>query len=235
MTVPTLVHAGHDSVMIAAAFVLVIGGAIFIAISFRARPTRSGPAANRTLTLAVEPVPSVGRSLTVIMAGLSAGAAIIHLVAAPSHYEEIGDLAAGFLIAAAFQGWWALACLGGPSPRVAVVGIAVNLAILLAWLYTRTVGLPIGEFAGSAEPVGFPDGASVVFELLLIGGLLARLRGIDSAASGQAAVRTIASIAVVPVVGLVIVLTSLATLAIASGLDHGASGHAVATDHRFVH
>jgi len=169
------------------------------------------------------------------MAGLSVGAAVIHLVAAPRHFEEIGDLAAGFLISAAFQAWWAVACLAGPSKRTVTIGAIGNLAIVLAWLYTRTIGLPIGEFAGSAEPIGFPDGASVVFELLLVAGLLVRWRGIDLAVSRRAAARTIASVAVVPVIGLVIVLTSLATLATATGLDHGAPPGGVATEHAAAH
>jgi hypothetical protein len=222
MTMPALGHAGHDTVMLIAAVVLVIGGAVFIAISYRTRPAPSGSAA----LAAVQPdgsAPSIRRSLVLIMAGLSAGAAVIHLVAAPHHYAEIGDLAAGFLAAAAFQAWWTVACLSGPSPRATRIGILGNAAIVLAWLYTRTIGLPIGPFAGSAEPVGFPDGASVVFELLVIGSLLARWRGIDLALSRLGAARTAASIAVVPLVGLVIVMTSLATVAIATGLDHGSA------------
>jgi hypothetical protein len=103
------------------------------------------------------------------------------------------------------------------------IGIAGNLAIVAAWTWTRTVGLPIGAFAGSAEPVGYPDGASVAFELLLVVGLAARWLGVDVAAARHAAVRVIASVAVVPAISLVLILTSLATVAIADGLDHGAA------------
>ena len=231
---PALGHGGHDSVMLIAAAVLVIGGAIFIAISFRTRPARSGPAAFAVSETDGSP-PSVRRSLVEVMAGLSAGAAIIHLVAAPHHFGEIGDLAAGFLVAAAFQAGWTVACLSGPSRRVMAIGVAGNLAIVLAWFYTRTVGLPIGPFAGSAEPVGFPDGASVVFELLLIAALVIRWRGLDLVLSRRAAARTAASIAVVPIVSLVIVVTSLATVAVASGLDHGSPNGGVSSGHASIH
>ena len=233
---PGLGHGGHDAVMLIAAAVLVIGGAIFIALSFRTRPARSGPAAFDVSETGGSP--SVRCSLVQIMAGLSAGAAVIHLVAAPHHYGEIGDLAAGFLVAAAFQAGWTVACLSGPlgpSRRVMAIGMIGNLAIVLAWLYTRTIGLPIGPFAGSAEPVGFPDGASVVFELLLVVALVIRWRDLDLVVSRRAFARTAASIAVVPFVSLVIVLTSLATVAVASGLDHGAPSGVVSSGHASIH
>lgn len=172
----------------------------------------------------------VGRSVALILAGLSGGAAVIHLAAAPSHYEEIGDLASGFVVAAIFQAAWIRWCLAGPSHRTAWIGIAGNLVIVAAWAWTRTVGLPIGELAGVPEPVGYPDAASVVFELILVAGLAARVAGVGAAIERRIDLRTVAAIAVVPVVGLVLVLTSLATVAIAGGMEHGPAGapHAMA-------
>ncbi|MEO5940551.1 MAG: hypothetical protein ABIZ72_06230 [Candidatus Limnocylindrales bacterium] len=206
-----------------AALILVIGGGIFLAIAARQRWHRATDP-----TAATRP-PSIRRSLAVIMAGLSAGAAIIHLAAAPAHFGEIGDLASGFVVAAIFQAIWIRWCLAGPSRGTALVGIAGNLAIVAAWAWTRTVGLPFGELAGTPEPAGYPDVASVVFELLLIAGLVGRLRNVDIAASRRRGVRLAASIALVPVLGLVLVLTSLATVAIASGMEHDApTGHAMA-------
>jgi hypothetical protein len=82
--------------------------------------------------------------------------------------------------------------------------------------------------------VAYPDATSVVFELLLVGGLILRQLALRpprlarngpgrTGGTGGTGRRTIASIAVVPVVGLVLVLTSLATVAIASGFEHGRS------------
>jgi hypothetical protein len=230
-------HVSHDAVEQLAALILVIGGGIFIALSFRARPIPRGSSALRFRprrsagTTADAGSAAVRRSLTVIMAGLSGGAAVIHVVAAPGHYAEIGDLASGFLVAAAFQGAWIRWCLAGPSPRAAAIGIAGNLAIVAAWAWTRTIGLPIGELAGSPEPVGYPDLASVVFELLLVSGLVIRLLELDVTLARRAAVPAIASVAIVPVIGLVLILTSLATVAIASGLGHGAPDGHPATEH----
>jgi hypothetical protein len=215
---------GHDALELLAALILVIGGAILVAQSLRMRAVGSHPVAAPADPAGAGSgvTPTVGRSIALILAGLSGGAAIIHLAAAPGHYAEIGDLATGFVVAAAFQGLWVRWCLAGPSQRTIVVGIAGNLAIVAAWAWTRTVGLPIGDLAGMPEPVGFPDGASVAFELALVAGLAGRWLGLHGrAAPSLPAARMLASIAVVPALGLVLVLTSLATVAIASGLDHG--------------
>jgi hypothetical protein len=213
-------HAGHEIVEQLAALILVVGGAIFVALSFRTRPARPGPAASAP-TVPAAAMADAGDPLIPIMAWLSAGAAVIHLVAAPAHDAEIGDLAAGFVVAAAFQFLWIRWCLAGPSVRAIAVGIAGNGAIVVAWLVTRTIGLPIGPWAGSPEPVGYPDAASVVFELLLIALLAARGLRLDRRVASASPFRTVAAVAVVPVIGIVLLLTSLATVAIASGPDHG--------------
>ena len=205
-----------------AAAVIVVGGALFTALSLLTRPAPAGPAAS------VLPSPdatvtarSTRRSIALMLAGLSGGAAVIHLIAAPAHYVELGEIASGFVAAAMFQAAWIRWCLAGPSRRTIVVGIVGNVAIVLAWLYTRTIGLPIGPFAGSPEPIGYPDGASVAFELILVAGLGGCWFRLDAILARSQGVRTAAAIAVVPVLGLVLVVTSLATVAVASGLDHG--------------
>jgi hypothetical protein len=229
-------HLSHDSVERIAALIVVIGGAIFTVMSLRMRPAGTGSVAEGDHSGGGRVAPAtaaadVRRTLMIILAGLSAGAAVIHLAAAPSHYREIGDLAAGFVVSAAFQAAWIRWCLAGPSRSTIAIGIAGNLAIVAAWAWTRTIGLPVGELAGSPEPIGFPDGASVVFELLLVTGLVVRWLEIDVALGRRSVVRAVASVAVVPVVGLVLVLTSLAAVAIASGLDHGAPTGLPATEH----
>ena len=223
-------HASHETIDTVAAAVVLIGGAFFTALAYRTRPARLGSAASvvRDRAAGGRPAPrssAAGASLVAIMAGLSAGAAVIHLVAAPGHYVELGDVGAGFLVAAAFQGWWALRCLGGrggPSPRLIAIGILGNLAIVGAWAWTRTIGLPVGPISGAPEPIGFPDGACAAFELLLVLLLVARRARRRGWFADRLDIGAITSIAIVPTLGLVLVLTSLATLAIATGLDHGA-------------
>jgi hypothetical protein len=221
-----MAHGGHDAIELIAAIVLVVGGVLFTILAFRTRQMPSGPPASASAS------PAIGRSIALILAGLSAGAAVIHLVAAPGHYVELGDLGAGFLVAAALQGAWIRWCLAGPSRRTALAGIALNVAILGAWAWTRSVGLPVGPFAGGPEPIGLPDGASVVFELLLVAGLVPIALQLDLAASRRGLARELAAVAIVPVIGLVLVVTSLATVAIATGMDHGSTGGHAAAAHQ---
>jgi hypothetical protein len=65
-----------------------------------------------------------------------------------------------------------------------------------------------------------------VFELVVVTGLVLRrlgLAGMLGRSNGVA--RSILAVATVPTIGLILVVTSLATLSIAYGLDHGAPGH----------
>ena len=163
---------------------------------------------------------SIGDPL--ILAALSLGAAVIHLTAAPGHYLELGGLGAGFLIAAAFQGLWARVALSNRSKSMAWLGIAGNLAIILAWAWTRTVGLPVGPDAGTPELVGLPDGAATLFELLIVIGLAARIGGVEAEILRRlsTARRSLLIAALVPALGLILVTTTFATLEIAAGHEH---------------
>lgn len=229
---PTLGHDGHGSIELIAALILVVGGTIFSAISLRTRPARPGPAGSPAFGPEGAPSPSVRRSLAFVLAGLSAGAALIHLVAAPSHVAQIGGLAAGFLIAAGFQGAWAVACLTRRPDRLVVIGIAGNGAILAAWAWTRTLGVGMPGATGGPEPIGLADGAAVAFELLLVAGCIARRFDLDLAVGRRPGAATIASIAVVPALGLVLVVTSLVTLAVTGKAGHGGAAPHQAADTR---
>jgi hypothetical protein len=239
---------GHETIERIAALILVIGGGLFTVISLRIRSSSPGTVGSDVLPDAAGPrprpgsggvaltarTPSVGRSLVLVMAGLSGGAAFIHLVAAPPHFAEIGDLAAGFVLAAVFQAAWIRWCLAGPSRATMVVGIGGNLLLVAAWAWTRTVGLPGIAAEAGPEPIGFPDLASVGFEALIVIGLVVRWLGMGRSWSRRPIARELAAIAVVPAIGLVLVFTSLATIAIASGLDHGFDPAAM-TEHVATH
>ena len=186
----------HEIVHWLAAVVLVVGGAVVVGLAARARAAERTPVRALPRPLPAPAVtPDGDRSPLIILAGLSLGAAAIHLSAAPSHYVELGDLGAGFLVAAGLQAAWARAILGGASRRSIVAGLAINAAIVAAWGLTRTIGLPVGPDPFVAERIGLPDGASTAFELLLLAGLAAL------AVSGKRIPRTLVSIGAVPVLG----------------------------------
>ncbi|MCB0970645.1 MAG: hypothetical protein KDA97_03870 [Acidimicrobiales bacterium] len=100
------------------------------------------------------------------LAGLSAGAGVIHFAMTPLHaavgWQE------PLLFAAA--GWFQLATAGvilaGRMGRrgYGVVALA-NLGFVAAWVLSRTVGLPWGDDPWTAEPVGAVDAATVALEV----------------------------------------------------------------------
>ena len=110
----------------------------------------------------------------------STGAGLIHLALGPEHLEELGVLGWGFYVAAALQlGWVALVVAARAVqrdrvtearwlPAVAIAGIAMNVAILGAWVVSRTVGLPAGETPWVPEAVGRPDVVSAALEIGIV-------------------------------------------------------------------
>jgi len=211
----------HELVLVTAAAVLLGGGAVFLALAWRRRPATGLPSAAPPATVATAPRRDATRPVTLLAAVLSVGAALIHLAAAPSHLEELGALGWGFVAAGAFQASWAIGYVVGPSRRTAIVGIAGNAAILGAWAWSRTVGLPIGPVAGVPEAVGVPDGAASLFQAVLVGLLTVRLTAIDLRGSRlgrlapDAASTTV--VALVPAIGVVFLAT---TLAVSVALGH---------------
>ncbi len=91
-------------------------------------------------------------------AALSLLAALIHLWVTPEHFEEWWGYGAFFLVAAAAQVLYAPLVLVWPTRTVLLLGIAGNLAIVVLYLLTRTVGIPLfGPGVWEVEGVGFVD------------------------------------------------------------------------------
>jgi hypothetical protein len=221
-------YGWHDVLHLAAALVLTVGGGICVVLAWRASrtaaalPASTGPAPPRT-----PPDVVVATTVGMLLIALSVGAALIHLAAAPEHLDELGALGFGFLLAAALQAAWACAWWLRPTRGVAWLGIALNAGIAVAWAWSRLVGLPAGETPWQAEAAGTPDVASTVFELLIVVLLLARLSGRDVAIARRARdVAPIATVAIVPLVGVVFLATLLAISVAAGGVapdgGHGA-------------
>jgi hypothetical protein len=65
-----------------------------------------------------------------------------------------------------------------PSPRLVWAGVLGNLAIIVLWAWTRTIGIPIFDPHTSAvEEIGAIDVVSKIVEALLIACLVILLRG----------------------------------------------------------
>ena len=216
-------HASHELIELLAALILSIGGGLLLVRAALARRDRApltlvatpGPAApERRLAMS-----AMRRTEDLVIVALSAAAAVIHLAAGPAHVEELGDLGLGFYWAAGFQGVFAIAWWrSGGSRRLALSGIAANVALLVAWAWSRAVGLP-----GTAGPeaMGVADGTVVLLQLVLVVALIARTRGYDTMveiSASPARLRTAATSGLVAILGVIALSTTIAVAA--SGQDH---------------
>ena len=110
------------------------------------------------------------------LALLSAGAAVIHFVVIPGHWDEYWGQGLFFIVAAIAQLLWALWVVVAPSRLIYLAGAAGNAAIVVMWIVTRTAGIPAGPGAGEPEAVGFADTLATAFEVVLVVGALALAR-----------------------------------------------------------
>ena len=110
------------------------------------------------------------------IAVLSLVAAIVHLWAAPEHFEEWWGYGAFFLVSAVAQGLYCAVLLRWPRRPLLLLGIGGNLSIITLYLLTRTVGIPFfGPHAGEVEGIGMLDLSATAAELALTGMLGALL------------------------------------------------------------
>lgn len=228
-------HGSHAAIETLAAFVLVVTGAIVLALAAHQRrhalvvgvPSAVPPASAEPGDPGRLSVPGA------VVVALSLGAAAIHLAAGPPHVEELGDLGLGFYWAALFQGGWAMAyaARSARSTRpLAWVGIAGSLAISAAWLWSRTLGLPVGPDAWRPEAIGVPDAVATTFQLLLAAWLAWELPPVSRSWAILRRLRSgsTAMVAGVPIIGIVFLATTLAVAGGAAGHDHGGQPEASA-------
>jgi hypothetical protein len=193
-------------------FVARLGPGVFVATLGAAALAATlllGPATPATAAhsspLAARPL---ARVVSVDLALLSAGAGIMHLAVLGPHLREFW-LFGVFFAAALAQLGWALLVMLRPSGRVWLAGAVGNALVIVVWILSRTVGLPVGAEAGHAEPVGFADALSTAYEALLVAGAAALAW---SAGTRRELRSGAAQAAIWAVGGLVVPLTLLAVL-----------------------
>jgi hypothetical protein len=165
-----------------------------------------------------------------LLAALSMAAAAIHFAVMGEHFAEYAAFGVFFSVVAWLQALWAVGVIVLPSRRLLLVGLVGNALVVLVWLFSRTIGLPIGPEAGAPEAAAFVDVLSTILEVAIVAGTaMLLLRG-----------RPTPSMRGLPVwlglAGLVIVLAVLTTWSVAAGatsggehgIDHG-DGHAAAS------
>jgi hypothetical protein len=156
----------------------------------------------------------------VLLATLSGAAGVIHLAMVPSHAGLSAAEGIGFAIAGWFQLLVAVLLVTRPARTLLRVTIVANLALIGAWVMSRTTGLPFGDHAWHAETVGFVDVSAVAIEaaLILAAGVLLLRPGF-----GRDWNRSRFTFAAVVPIGVVALATG--ALASPSARDHAGDSH----------
>ena len=149
---------------------------------------------------------------------LSGASAAIHFAVIGEHFAEYWAFGTFFLVLAWFQAAWAVLVVTRPSRSLLLIGAIVNAAVVVIWLWSRTLGLPIGPEAGETEPAQLIDVVATVAEGLLVLGCLAMLE--VSRLAGLTA-RSISAVFISA--ALVTVGATSWALADSSGGEHGAT------------
>jgi hypothetical protein len=126
--------------------------------------------------MATAPLPLSRTSPRILSIGplavLSLGAAAIHFAVMPEHFAEWWAFGVFFGATGWFEALWAVGYVTMPTRRIAALGLVANVATVLLWAASRTVGLPIGPEPWVPEPVGLPDLVATLLEGILVLGLL---------------------------------------------------------------
>ena len=116
------------------------------------------------------------RGVLCAVAALSLMAALIHLWVIPEHFEEWWGYGTFFLVATAAQALYVPLLLRWPNRTVLLLGMGGNSAIVLLYLLTRVVGIPLfGPEAWEVEGVGIIDLCATISEVAIVvalGGLV---------------------------------------------------------------
>lgn len=116
---------------------------------------------------AVERPPVVADAVKVV-AWLSITAGAIHAIAMLDHFGHWWLYGVFFLVLTYGQVLWGIGVLRKPpSDRSLAIAAAANLAIVAVWVFSRTIGVPIGPDAGRPEAVGTMDVAATLDQILL--------------------------------------------------------------------
>lgn len=192
--------AWHYALQTVAAVLLFAVGAPLLWAAWRSRGHDTGPhttpATNTDITT----------PLLLIGAGLSFAAAAIHIAVVPEHFAESAPEGIAFAMLALFQLATGALLLLGPSDRVKVAIIVANLGATLMWTITRTTGVPFISELASPEAIALRDLVATAFEVAIVVVLL----GLPRATARADRFASIASMGLVPVLGLVGIFTLLA-------------------------
>lgn len=109
---------------------------------------------------------------------MALAAAMVHIVAGPTHAAESGVVAAVLGLCGVIQAVLAVAMIVHPSRRFIVANVVASAIGIAAWWFVRAVGLPLGGGLWRPEAVSVPDLTSLLAEAIAVITLgIAVLRG----------------------------------------------------------
>lgn len=159
------------------------GGAAFLVVGLGVAAIADARQRTRERRPAQRPAGRVGVVTTARVAGAAVaavaavGAAAVHLAVTPQHFEESALYGAFFLVLALVQLAWAGITALRPTRTLLVAGAAANVAVVVLWLATRLVAIPIGPASGTRETFGALDLLASGFEVAAIVGAAVALTG----------------------------------------------------------
>src|SRR5215471_5643686 len=105
-------------------------------------------------------------------AAASVASAAIHFSVIGEHYQEAWYFGVFFMVAAWAQVGWAVGVIVRPTRRILIAGAALQLLLVVIYVWSRTAGLPIGPEPWKPEDVSFLDVMSTLLEVVAAGSAL---------------------------------------------------------------
>jgi signal transduction histidine kinase len=144
------------------------------------RPAAAPAAASAPAAVAVPPAGGaldVSLDWRLLLMACSVGAALVHADVIDSHFQ-VSALYGWFFVLSAFtQLAWGLLAVWRLDRALLVWGAVGNGLIVLLWVVTRTVGLPVGPQPWQPETTGAFDVLATALELALVAGAIVLLTG----------------------------------------------------------
>lgn len=108
----------------------------------------------------------IKNDIRLLLVGMLAGAALIHAAVIPEHLQEWSAAGWFFILLAAAEVAVAGLVLSRVRERAALLAAgALSIVPLVAWLWSRTLGLPFGPESGVAEAIFVPDVLACALEV----------------------------------------------------------------------
>ena len=130
---------------------------------------------------------SAEQELALLAALLVFVSSFIHSAEISGHFEQYWLYGVFFGVVTLLQAMWSVLIYGDPlNRRYLIAGAVGNMALVVIWAITRTIGVPIGPQSGP-EAVGVTDVLSKLDELAAVGCIamvLVHLRGSRPSISG---------------------------------------------------